>query len=461
MKEILKYIIWVGIYLTLIIPFIVSGDLFFPYITGKAFTFRIIVEIIFGLWLILILKDKEFRPKWSWVLGASLIFISVLFIADVNAVAPAKAFWSNYERMEGFVTFVHLLAYFLVLGSMLNKEKLWLWFLRANLVTGVVMAVTSIAEGIKDNIIRIAGPLGNPIYISVYFLFIFFFTLILLYKDVLAKNLTDRAVFKKVFANVLFYIYLLSSFLSLFVIYRTSRGALLGVIGGILIGAILISIFEKQRKVIKQIALGGIIFVVAIIVLFLFTKDTPFVQSNSTLKRFAEISWSNVNGQARQLVWPMALKGFKEKPILGWGQEGFNYVFNKYYDPRMYNQEAWFDRAHNAPLDFLVSGGLLGLLSYLALFVLALYLLWFKNLSVQAENNLDITERAILTGLLTGYLFQAIFVFDNLISYVVFFTTLAYIHSRLTESGRSVALSDMEKATLRPLASFFKNGRAF
>jgi len=457
MKEILKYIIWVGIYLTLIIPFIVSGDLFFPYITGKAFTFRIIVEIIFGLWLILILKDKEFRPKWSWVLGASLIFISVLFIADVNAVAPAKAFWSNYERMEGFVTFVHLLAYFLVLGSMLNKEKLWLWFLRANLVTGVVMAVTSITEGIKDNIIRIAGPLGNPIYISVYFLFIFFFTLILLYKDVLAKNLTDRAVFKKVFANVLFYIYLLSSFLSLFVIYRTSRGALLGVIGGILIGAILISIFEKQRKVIKQIALGGIIFVVAIIVLFLFTKDTPFVQSNSTLKRFAEISWSNVNGQARQLVWPMALKGFKEKPILGWGQEGFNYVFNKYYDPRMYNQEAWFDRAHNAPLDFLVSGGLLGLLSYLALFVLALYLLWFKNLSVQAENNLDITERAILTGLLTGYLFQAIFVFDNLISYVVFFTTLAYIHSRLTESGRSVALSDMEKATLRPLASFFKN----
>ena len=256
MKEILKYIIWVGIYLTLIIPFIVSGDLFFPYITGKAFTFRIIVEIIFGLWLILILKDKEFRPKWSWVLGASLIFISVLFIADVNAVAPAKAFWSNYERMEGFVTFVHLLAYFLVLGSMLNKEKLWLWFLRANLVTGVVMAVTSIAEGIKDNIIRIAGPLGNPIYISVYFLFIFFFTLILLYKDVLAKNLTDRAVFKKVFANVLFYIYLLSSFLSLFVIYRTSRGALLGVIGGILIGAILISIFEKQRKVIKQILLN-------------------------------------------------------------------------------------------------------------------------------------------------------------------------------------------------------------
>jgi hypothetical protein len=124
----------------------------------------------------------------------------------------------------------------------------------------------------------------------------------------------------------------------------------------------------------------------------------------------------------------MALKGFKEKPLLGWGQEGFNYVFNKYYDPGMYGQESWFDRAHNAPLDFLVASGLLGFLSYLSLFVLAIYLLWFKR------NDFDITERAILSGLLIGYLFQALFVFDNLVSYIMFFTTLAYIHSRLTEN---------------------------
>src|SRR3989304_6041643 len=107
MKEILKYSIWAGIYAVLFIPFIVANDMFFPYITGKAFTFRIIVEIILGLWLILIIKDKEFRPKWSWVLGSVLIFTFILFLADVNAVAPFKAFWSNYERMEGWVTFVH------------------------------------------------------------------------------------------------------------------------------------------------------------------------------------------------------------------------------------------------------------------------------------------------------------------------------------------------------------------
>ncbi len=433
MKDILKYAVWIGIYSVLIVPFIVGHDMFFPYITGKAFVFRIIVEIIFALWLILIMKDKEFRAKWSWILGSAILFIFILLISDIMAVAPYKAFWSNYERMEGFVTFAHLLAYLLVLSSMFNTEKMWLWFLRANVIAGSIMAVTSISEGLKDNVVRIAGPLGNPIYISVYFLFIFFFTLILLYKDVLVEKLTSWKIFKKVFANVLFYLYLVVAVLSLFVVYRTSRGALLGAIGGILVGAFFVFIFEKEKKVIKQIALGGIVAVIAVVVIFLGIRNTQFVKTNPTLSRLAEISWSNVSGQARQLVWPMALKGFKEKPILGWGQEGFNYVFNKYYDPGMYGQESWFDRAHNAPLDFLVAGGILGFLSYLSLFGSALYLLWFR------KNSIGVTEKGLLTGLLAGYLFQAIFVFDNLISYVMFFTTLAYIHSSLVKDNKDLA----------------------
>lgn len=425
-KEILKYMIWAGIYVVLIVPFIVANGMFFPYITGKAFAFRIIVEIIFGLWLILIMKDKEFRPKFSWIAVSVITLVSVLLVADIFAIAPYKAFWSNFERMEGWITFIHLSMYFLVLGSMFKKEKLWLWFLRLNLVAGALMAVSSISEGIKEGVIRFAGPLGNPIYISVYFLFIFFFALFILYQDVLAKKLTNWSALRKVFANVLFYVYLAIALMSLFVMYRTSRGALLGVIGGVFVGAVLLAVFEKENKVTRQIALGTIIAIVAVVGIFFGLKDTSFIRNNPTLSRFAEISWSNVNGQARQLVWPMALKGFEEKPILGWGQEGFNYVFNKYYDPRMWGQESWFDRAHDAPLDFLVAAGLLGLLSYLALFGSALYLLWFRH------NNINIAERAILTGLFTGYLFQAIFVFDNLVSYVMFFTTLAYVHSRLT-----------------------------
>lgn len=434
MKEILKYSIWAGLFAVLLVPFIIADSMFFPFITGKAFTFRIIVEIITGLWLILILIDKEFRPKFSWVLASVFTLLLVLFLADINAVAKFKAFWSNYERMEGFVAFAHFSAYFLVLASMLNKEKMWLWFLRVNVIVGTIMAIIGLFEGVKENIIRIAGPLGNPIYFAVYFLFIFFFTLILLYKDVLAKRIIDWEEFKGVFSSILFYLYLPISFLSLYMTYRSSRGALLGAIGGIFVSAVLIAIFEKERKVIKQIALGGIVAVIVIVGSFLSMRESSFVKNNPTLSRLAEISWNNTNGQARQLIWPMALKGFQEKPILGWGQEGFNYVFNKYYDPAMYGQETWFDRAHNAPLDFLIAGGILGLLAYLALFISSLFMFWFR------PSFLSVTERALLTGLLAGYFFQGIFVFDNNIGYILFFMTLAYIHSRsVDQENRNIS----------------------
>jgi len=44
--------------------------LFFPFITDKTFNFRVIVEVIFVLWLVLIVFYKEFRlKKNSLVLG--------------------------------------------------------------------------------------------------------------------------------------------------------------------------------------------------------------------------------------------------------------------------------------------------------------------------------------------------------------------------------------------------------
>ena len=62
----------------------------------------------------------------------------------------------------------------------------------------------------------------------------------------------------------------------------------------------------------------------------------------------------------------MSWQGVKEHPILGWGQENYIVLFNKYYDPKMYQQEPWFDRSHNVFFDWLVSGGILALLAYLS-----------------------------------------------------------------------------------------------
>jgi tetratricopeptide (TPR) repeat protein len=131
-------------------------------------------------------------------------------------------------------------------------------------------------------------------------------------------------------------------------------------------------------------------------------------------------------GQARTVLWKMAYKGVEEKPLLGWGQDSFGYIFAKYYDPAMYAQEQWFDRSHNVFLDWLVAAGVLGLLGYLLLFVFGLMCVFSKRA------RLTVIEKSILLGLLTAYFIHNLFVFDNLSSYVLFFLLLAYMHERYT-----------------------------
>ena len=104
--------------------------------------------------------------------------------------------------------------------------------------------------------------------------------------------------------------------------------------------------------------------------------------------------------------------------VLGWGQENFNYIFNANYSPAMYGQEQWFDRAHSVFLDWLVASGFIGLITYLSLYVLFLYVLW--------KSKLSLASKSVLTGLLAGYFINNIFVFDNLASYVPFFALLGF-----------------------------------
>lgn len=427
-NNLIRYIILTGLWAILFIPFFVANSMFFPFIAGKNFAFRIIVEIIFALWVYLAFADAKFRPKFSWVLGAVGLFVAVMFVADIFAVAPMKAFWSNFERMDGWITLIHLLMYLSVFGSVMKTEKIWLWFFRSSLAISVIMFVMSLSEWLSGAN-RVSVKLGNPIYVAVYFLFNFFFALILLYKDVIVNKISDKKVVA-IFTNWLTYVYLIGAFLSGFGIWMTAtRGVILGLLGGLFVTAIIIAIFERENKLMRSTAIGGLVAILVLVAVFFAIKDTQFVKNNPVLSRFAVLSWNDIKGQgqARQYVWGMAIKGAQEKPILGWGQDGFNYVFNKYYDPRMYGQEQWFDRAHNMPLDMLIAGGIFGLLSYLGIFVAALWLIWKKR------NVLGITDAGLLVGLLAGYFFQNLFVFDNLTSYVFFFVVLAYIHSRSTE----------------------------
>ena len=136
----LRYILIGGIFLVPFISFIVANSMFFPFITGKNFVFRILVEILFASWLILALRVPSYRPTFSWLAVAVAVFVGVIALADIFGVNSTKSFWSNFERMEGLVTLVHLLMYFIVMGTVLNTQKLWTWFFNTSRRVGKARA---------------------------------------------------------------------------------------------------------------------------------------------------------------------------------------------------------------------------------------------------------------------------------------------------------------------------------
>lgn len=500
-NKILRYSIISGIFLLPFICLIVSDHLFFPFITGKNFTFRIIVEIITALWIILALRDNSYLPKSSRLFQAFAIFVAVIFISDLLSPNVHKSFWSNYERMEGWFTLAHLFALFAVASSVLTK-KVWHSLFHTGIGVGIFLYVYSVLQLnhellINQGGVRIDGTFGNATYLAIFMLFLIFFTVLSIFdtkegssRGIMASGFVGfgLSVFspfiryfsrlldfnrfnnhfpsaqEKIANNIHFFtgplgvkifwlsvlalviiaflwfyeknlsrawrvairngFYILALISEFYVLYNTAtRGATLGLLGGLFLAAILIAVFEKNQSSLKKISIGGIVAVILLVGGFWTLKNADFVKNSPVLSRFSSLSVTDKTTTSRFQIWNMAYQGFKERPIFGWGQESFNYVFNKYYDSRMYSQEQWFDRAHDVFFDWLVAGGILGILSYLSLFIFALYYLWKR------DSPFSLVERSFITGLFAGYFFHNLTVFDNITSYMLFVFVIAYINS--------------------------------
>ena len=420
LNAVLKWTIYITLFATPFLALIIGNgillpNLFFPFITGKNFLFRALVEIGGGAWIILALRDKAYRPKFSWLLPLITALVVVMAIVDCFSPNVFKSFWSNFERMEGWVTLAHLLLYFIVLGATLTTEKLWRRFFMASIGASVLVASWGIFQilgfswaPIHQGGVRVDSTLGNASYLAIYMVFNIFLTLYLMLE---AKKNWQYALGG---AIVL---------LEAAVLYFTAtRGAILGILGGLLLTGILIIIFERSRPRLQKISIGVVAAVVIVVVAFFGLRSASFVQKSDVLNRFASISLTDTTTASRFVIWEGAWKGFLQRP-LGWGQESFNYVFNANYSPKLYNDEQWFDRAHDIVFDWLITGGIFGFLLYFSLPIVFLWYLWRKS-------GLSPSEKSLLTGLLAAYFFNNLFVFDNITSYIPYFGLLAYIHVR-------------------------------
>lgn len=421
-KQIAEWSLKIGLFIVAALtPFIVPGSMFFPYIVGKNFFFRIAIETLFVLWANLAFWDKRYRPTISPLLYAVAITLVSLIISTIFGANPYRSFWSNYERMEGLVGHLHLFAYFLMLSSSIIGRLEWRRFFYGLSLFGAVMAVYGYMQyfGVvsisQQSGVRLDGTFGNATYLAIFILINIFLLIYLALTEERGGNLArgSLAVLAVLEIPILF--------------LTATRGAILGFLGGLLLLGILLLVAYGGRR--ARLVSGGLVAaVLTLIIGFWLIKDTTFVRGNYVLQRFATLSLHERTVESRLTIWKMSIEGFKERPLFGWGIENYNQVFNKYYDPVLWRQEPWFDRSHNVFFDWLIAGGLVGLISYLSIFAVAVYMLW--RAARRADfRGAEMLGAAALTALFAAYFFHNLFVFDNIISYVLFFTVVAFVQS--------------------------------
>lgn len=408
-----KVALWAVLVPLFLIPFLalyVENDLYFPFITGKNFAFRVLVEIALAGWIVLALADRRYRPRFSWVLVSFALLVAWTFFADLLAVNPHKAIWSNFERMDGWINIAHVFAFFLVASHVLTVKdywrRMWLTLIAASsiIVAYGLLQMMGLAR-IHQSGTRVDASLGNSEYLAG------FLTLMIGITLWQAFATASKGWRYALLALVLLQVVVLLA--------TGTRGTFISGVAAALFGGFLwlISMGKRARK-------GAIAFLAAVVILvggFYAVRDASFIQNSPNLSRFANISLGDL--EVRFTIWGMALEGIKERPVIGWGHEGYNYVFSTYYEPSLYGQEPWFDRAHNVYLDWAVAGGIPALLLFLALGAAALF-------AIYRAEGLRPWERVILTATLVGYGIQGLAVFDNLFTYVPLALILAYAHAR-------------------------------
>jgi len=424
----IEKILKIFLYLTVLLPpLMITKSLLFPFVSGKAYLFRFFVEISLFFWLLLILKERKYLPNFKNPLVLALIAFALgLVVTGFLGVDPVHSFFSEIERADGVIQYLHWVLYFLMLTSVFKERKDWQIFGVLFIILGILISLFGWGQYLSDHKFffygqrktRIEGTFGNPDYMPVFLIFVMAF-LVWLYLEFREK---EKFKFReKDIGFLILFLFFLLTFA-----FTQTRGAYFGFGCGFLLFTGLFNFFYfKSQKRVAIFLLALIFFGIIFWGLLLYFQNTDFVKSNPIFKRVTvEFSFEHGSLAQRLRTWKVALKVFKEKPIFGWGPENFFAGFNQHLDPRISEAgEPWFDKVHNQYLQVLCEGGIFLFVLYL-IFIFSVFYHLYKLIKNKEKRFLGI----VLSSFYFAYLAQAIFLFDTFPMYLGLFPFLALLY---------------------------------
>ncbi|MBI3088705.1 MAG: hypothetical protein HYY99_00350 [Candidatus Colwellbacteria bacterium] len=166
-KTLARAVRWLLVATIVIPPFITSFSLYFPFVAGKAYLFRFLVELSFALWVFLATRSREYWPNFrNPGLIATFVFLLGLVITALLGVDPVNSFFSNTERSDGVIQFFHWVLYLVMIASLFKSKEDWRQGLKIFVAVAAALAVYAwFKEWISPElpyIPRLQGSFGNP-----------------------------------------------------------------------------------------------------------------------------------------------------------------------------------------------------------------------------------------------------------------------------------------------------------
>jgi len=439
--RVLARMIMVLLWASLFTPLVITADTLFPFQTGKGIAFRVLIEVAAFLYLWLALLEPSARPKPGPLLWSLLAYGGVLVLTMMTGVSPETSFWGNLERMEGVFGILHGILLFLIASGTFIRKEDWIRFFQVSLIVSFAVTWYALAQmypsfrffsvyEIKP--VQPGSTLGHHSFVATYAIFQIFFAACLI--------AMEQTTWRKLLAAgaLVLNVILLS--------LTAVRGAQIGMLVAAAVGIVLAAVYVVKDLKARVALFASLLIVIAFFTVILSLKDSPLLKKFPyALQRMALISPDAAMAKTRLIALGVSWEGFKERPILGWGQENFKVAYNRHFDPEyLYHEGAWFDRAHNKIAEVAVQTGAIGLIAYLSIFLFGL-----RGLMRFMRTRDSSTERLLAVCVImlgSAYFVQNLFLFDMSTSYLMFFSSLAFVAFLLNEDERVMELKDPKKS---------------
>lgn len=401
-----------GLIASLIIILFVFKGLLFPYITSKQLSFNILIEILFALWLVFVLRYPAYRPRRNFITWGLAAYFLVILISCFTGVDFNLSFWGDAERMLGCFHLFHFFLFFLMIITVFRKWSDWRLFFQSSVAVATLVSLIGLWGA------NSYSTIGNTAYVSGYLIFNIYFIFLLFFRS--------SSRLGRWFYSLPLLIMLLE-----FKGMHTS-GAIIGLAVSLLLFVLLLGLAHEQKRI-RRWSLGVFLGAVVVIAAVFSQSQSAWFQSSF----LRNLTSQKATFQTRLISWKGAAADFSSHPWLGTGFGNYAIIFDRHFTSDFYNHtvgDTYFDRAHNNLIDIVSTTGVFGLLTYLSIFVAAAFYLIreFRANGGRANSStpagLNNIEIIVIVSLLAAYFIQNLAIFDSYSTLIGLMMTLGFVY---------------------------------